>query len=97
MFNLVEKNALLISDLKGRQIYIYATYVIFVFFLVVLWLVGRLRIRAEKSLRENERKLRVLTEASFEGLIIIEGDSKIIEVNPAFESLLGYSSASSLA
>ncbi len=93
-FNLVEKNALLISDLKGRQIYIYATYVIFVFFLVVLWLVGRLRIRAEKSLRENERKLRVLTEASFEGLIIIEGDSKIIEVNPAFESLLGYSSAS---
>jgi PAS domain S-box-containing protein len=47
------------------------------------------RKRAEESLRESERRLRTLAEASFEGICISE-NGRILDVNDQFAAMFGY-------
>jgi signal transduction histidine kinase len=99
---LVENNDSLLADLKKRQSYTYMTYGIFVFYLFILGWISHRKKKAEASLIQSEKKLRVLTDASFEGLVIVKDiidhksakhnktvDFEIIEVNPAFIRMFG--------
>jgi PAS domain S-box-containing protein len=49
------------------------------------------RKRAEKSLEEAERKLRLITESMTEVVLAYDMDRRLIYVNPAVEKLTGYS------
>lgn len=55
----------------------------------------RIRQAVEGSLRESERRFRILAEASFEGLVVLSGRA-IMDVNPALVSMFGYDSAAEL-
>ncbi|HEX4241955.1 MAG TPA: EAL domain-containing protein [Steroidobacteraceae bacterium] len=48
---------------------------------------------AEDALRDSERKFRGLFETMMEGVYQTSRDGRILEINPAFVNLLGYSSA----
>lgn len=85
-FNLSEQNLRLLEDFKRRQFMATITYAIFALYLLFLgWITSRKK-QAELFLKQSEKKARVLSDASFEGLAIIK-DDLIIEVNPAFERL----------
>lgn len=94
-YDLLEKNETLLGDLKSSRYQANATYVLFVFYLGFLGLISARKNRTELFLKQSERKLRVLTDASFEGLVILESE-KIIEVNPAFERMFNVRSAYAL-
>lgn len=87
-YSLLEKNEKLLADLKSHRIYTFVTYALFILYLIILGWISYHKKRAEVFLKQSERKLRVLTDASFEGLVILENE-KIIEVNPAFERIFG--------
>jgi PAS domain S-box-containing protein len=48
------------------------------------------RKRAEKALRESERRYRILFDRSPDGVLLIDPDGKILEFNEAAHSQLGY-------
>jgi PAS domain S-box-containing protein len=48
------------------------------------------RVEAEQQLREREEQYRSIFEATYDGLIISNIDGYIVEVNPAFCSMYGY-------
>ncbi|HWS99389.1 MAG TPA: PAS domain S-box protein [Pyrinomonadaceae bacterium] len=49
------------------------------------------RVRAEQAMRESEERYRALVEQSLDGIFLIEPESRrIIEANPAYQRLLGY-------
>lgn len=60
------------------------------FFMVLLYMMNRFRIKALETGKSGEERFEKFAEASFEGLIIHE-QGKIVDVNPAFEKLSGYS------
>ena len=45
--------------------------------------------RAEEAVRESERRLRTLAEASFEGICVSE-NGRILDVNDQFAAMFGY-------
>ncbi len=47
------------------------------------------RARAEEALKESEERMRGLSDAAFEGILITDG-AKILEANKAFFGMLGY-------
>ncbi len=48
-------------------------------------------VHAKEELRESEERLRAIFEAGFEGLVIHNaGDGMILDANPAFERMFGY-------
>lgn len=47
------------------------------------------RKRAEEELRQSKERFRSLSNATFEGIVIIE-DGKVVESNPAFARMFGY-------
>jgi PAS domain S-box-containing protein len=52
------------------------------------------RVRAEQAMRESEERYRSLVEQSSDGIILIDVESRrILEANPAYQKLLGYSAA----
>ncbi len=55
----------------------------------------QVRQAVEESLRESEKRFRLLAESSFEGLVIMSG-SAIMDVNAALVAMFGYGSASEL-
>jgi signal transduction histidine kinase len=85
-YQLVDKNNLLLNDLRTRHNHVNLSYGVFVFYLLALGWVSYRKKQTELYLKQSERKMRVLAEASFEGLIIV-AEGIIIEVNPAFEAL----------
>jgi len=87
-YSLKEHNQEQLEDLKKRQRDTYATYLIFSFYLVILVWISRRKKRAELFLKQSERKMRTLAEASFESIIFVQNDL-ITEVNPAFETMFG--------
>ena len=49
------------------------------------------RVRAEQAMRESEERYRALVEQSLDGIFLVEPETKrIIEANPAYQRLLGY-------
>lgn len=48
------------------------------------------RQKAEQALKESEMRFQVLVEAMFEGFVV-QGNGKIIDANPGFASIFGYS------
>ncbi|WP_158219918.1 PAS domain S-box protein [Ideonella sp. A 288] len=46
---------------------------------------------AEQALQQSERKLRSYIEQSLDGVIVVDGDGRYLEVNPAASGLLGRS------
>ena len=77
-----------------RWLKLYLPSSIFVILFILLW-VTTLKIQikkrrdVEKKLREDEKKFRSLSEASFEGIIISE-KGKILEANRAISEMYGY-------
>jgi two-component system cell cycle sensor histidine kinase/response regulator CckA len=51
------------------------------------------RTRLEEQVRASEARLRALYENSAAGVIVVDPDSVIVEVNPAFARMLGYEPA----
>jgi PAS domain S-box-containing protein len=51
------------------------------------------RRRLDEALRESEERLRTIFEASGSAIVLLDADLRIVEVNPAFERLTGYSAA----
>jgi len=49
------------------------------------------RIAAEEALRESERKLRSYIEQTLDGVMVVDGQGRYLEVNPAAAPMLGYS------
>ena len=49
------------------------------------------RKKAEKELRESEEKFRRLFESNPEALVYVDKDFKIVDINPRFKELFGYS------
>ena len=83
-FDLVAKNNRLLSDLEVRRREANIGYIVFAAYIVFLQWISRRKKRAEADLRQSERKSRLLSEASFEAIVVLDGTS-IVEVNPAFE------------
>ncbi len=48
--------------------------------------------RIERALKENEAKLRTITETMRDGLVMIDDEGRVALMNPAAEQLLGYKS-----
>ncbi|HEY0376493.1 MAG TPA: PAS domain S-box protein [Pyrinomonadaceae bacterium] len=49
------------------------------------------RVQAEQAMRESEERYRALVEQSLDGIFLVEPETKcIIEANPAYQNLLGY-------
>ncbi|HKR00676.1 MAG TPA: PAS domain S-box protein [Pyrinomonadaceae bacterium] len=49
------------------------------------------RVQAEQAMRESEERYRALVEQSADGIFLIDAETKhIIEANPAYQRLLGY-------
>jgi PAS domain S-box-containing protein len=55
------------------------------------------RMRAEQELRNSETMFRGVFEQSSLGMAIVDAEENILDVNPAFEKMLGYSHAEFLA
>ena len=85
-YDLIAKNTRLLKEIRGRHLENYLGDSLFMFYMFVLAWVSTKKKKAELHLKQSERKGRVLTEGSFEGLVILDG-RKIIEVNPAFETM----------
>lgn len=52
------------------------------------------RVQAEQAMRESEERYRALVEQSSDGIFLIDPQSKrILEANPAYQKLLGYTNA----
>jgi signal transduction histidine kinase len=85
-FDLLAENKKMLGELTTRQKESNFGYALFVVNLGFLGWVSLRKKRTETLLLQSERKGRVLTEASFEGLVILKGEV-ITEVNPAFERL----------
>ena len=52
------------------------------------------RVQAEQAMRESEERYRALVEQSLDGIFLVEPETKrIIEANPAYQNLLGYTAA----
>jgi PAS domain S-box-containing protein len=52
------------------------------------------RVQAEQAMRESEERYRALVEQSADGIFIIDIETKrILEANPAYQRLLGYTAA----
>lgn len=49
------------------------------------------RLRAEESLRESEARFRAIFEGAAIAIVLVGTDGRIIESNPALETMLGYS------
>lgn len=49
------------------------------------------RLRAEESLRESEARFRTIFEGAAIAIVLVGTDGRIIESNPAMETMLGYS------
>ena len=89
-FALISKNERMLAELKVRRSESYVGYGVFAFYLVFLQWTWIRRKRAEVLLRQSERKGRLLTEASFEGIVLLDGTS-IAETNPSFAEMFGVS------
>ena len=50
----------------------------------------RLRGEATKSLQESEQRYRLLFETSRDGIVTVDLSGRILDANPAFQSMLGY-------
>jgi signal transduction histidine kinase len=85
-FDLLKENELLTRDIQSRHKEAQFGYALLLFFLCFLAWVSMARRKAELALKQSERKGRVLTEASFEGIVVLKGGA-ILEVNPAFERM----------
>jgi PAS domain S-box-containing protein len=49
------------------------------------------RVRAEQAMRESEERYRALVEQSLDGIFLVDPETKLIlEANPAYQKLLGY-------
>ncbi|HET8744971.1 MAG TPA: PAS domain S-box protein, partial [Ramlibacter sp.] len=48
------------------------------------------RLRAETAVRQSERKLRSYIEQSLDGVAVVDGEGRYLEVNPAAADMLGY-------
>ena len=55
------------------------------------------RKRAEAAIRQSEQKLRSYVEQSLDGLLVVDGTGRFLEVNPAACTMLGYTEAELLA
>lgn len=52
------------------------------------------RVHAEQAMRESEERYRALVEQSSDGIILIDPETKrILEANPSYQRLLGYSTS----
>lgn len=51
------------------------------------------RVRAERALRSSEERYRHLFENASDGILVLDQKQRVLEVNPEFELLLGYSRA----
>ena len=52
------------------------------------------RVRAEQAMRESEERYRALVEQSSDGIFLVDIETKrILEANPAYQRLLGYTGA----
>ncbi len=85
-YDLLGKDKRLLREIHTRHLENYFGDSLFIFYMIVLAWVSTKKKKMEVALKQSERKGRVLTEGSFEGLVILEG-RKIIEVNPAFETM----------
>lgn len=85
-YGLLDHNAELIQDLKARRLYSLATYLLFAFYMIFLGWMSHRKKKAELFLRQSEKRLKVLVEASFEGIAIVKNNA-VTEVNSAFESM----------
>ncbi len=52
----------------------------------------RRRRRAEEQVRENEARLRAIVGSMAEAMIVVDGENRVVVVNPAAEKLFGLSS-----
>ncbi len=72
-------------------------HVALLFFLAVViwfWANGKSRrTAAEEALRQNERKLRAISESSLDAVVMIDGRDRIQYWNPAAERMFGYAAA----
>jgi len=91
-YKLLDYNATLIRELKQRHNYSLITYFLFALYMVFLGWVSYKKKKTELFLRESEKRLKVLAEASFEGIAIVKNNF-ISEVNPAFEAMFEVSAA----
>jgi PAS domain S-box-containing protein len=92
---LESSNERLKADIQVKRYISYALVgAFFLYFIFLIWLAQRKK-RAEQLVKQSERRMRLLAEASFEGIaIILHG--KVHEVNPAFEKLFGLSADEAL-
>ena len=51
------------------------------------------RRRVEGTLRESEERLRAIVGSTFDGIVALDGEGRIVEFNPAAEALFGRSRA----
>ena len=52
------------------------------------------RVHAEQAMRESEERYRALVEQSSDGIFLVDIETKrILEANPAYQRLLGYTGA----
>ena len=48
------------------------------------------RRRAEKALRSSEARMRAVLDASLDSIVTLDGEGKVVDLNPAAEALFGY-------
>ena len=94
-FNLKENNKQNLDAIRKKKAATYITYSVFIFYMLMLmWILHRKKV-ADLFLKQSERRMRALVEATYESILIIQ-NSRIIEVNPAFESTFSVSASQAI-